>query len=168
MQTKSGFDDGHDLSQAHSKLEYGGEHSVEDCFITPLVVSGVKEDEIFGPHLGIVEVANENEAISIIKSRPRTLSMYVCTESKAIANKFLDITFEDMPFGGVGNSGMGKCHGHAGHEMISDHHPIQQQNSVFSLVWVYFKLWVIFRAGVFVGLEGGWVNVVGKIQKLLA
>ncbi|KAJ3003615.1 UNVERIFIED_CONTAM: aldehyde dehydrogenase 3, member A2, partial [Siphonaria sp. JEL0065] len=62
------------LAQAHSKLEYGGEHSVEDCFITPSIVSGVKpsdplmEDEIFGPLLGIVEVANENEAMSIIKS----------------------------------------------------------------------------------------------------
>ncbi|KAI9346909.1 aldehyde dehydrogenase 3 A2 [Obelidium mucronatum] len=220
------------LAQAHSKLEYGGEHSVEDCFITPSVVSGVKlsdplmEDEIFGPLLGIVEVANENEAISIIKSRPRPLSMYVCTESKAIANKFLDNTLsgsilingflmnffvEDMPFGGVGNSGMGKCHGHAGFMTFTHERglvwrstgPITESASalmyppfnssptklsllkllaqkkpttflkklfshLFAQIWVYFKLWVIFRAGVFVGLEGGWVNVVGKIQKLLA
>ncbi|KAJ3059542.1 hypothetical protein HDU98_004464, partial [Podochytrium sp. JEL0797] len=113
----------------------GGDSSVESKFIPPTVVSGVKvsdplmEDEIFGPMVGVMEVKDEDEAIRLIQSRDRPLSLYVNTNNPEIANKVLDNTISgsalvngymmnmfigDMPFGGVGASGMGSYHGHAG------------------------------------------------------
>ncbi|KAJ3241560.1 Aldehyde dehydrogenase [Chytriomyces hyalinus] len=123
------------IKEKHCKLEIGGENSLDDRFIAPTVVSGVKvtdplmEDEIFGPLIGVIEVDNEDEAIRIIKSRDRPLALYVSTQDERVANKVLDNTLSgvalvndyavnmivgDMPFGGVGASGMGAYHGHAG------------------------------------------------------
>ncbi|KAI9346871.1 Aldehyde/histidinol dehydrogenase, partial [Obelidium mucronatum] len=123
------------LALGHCKLEIGGESDLNDKFIAPTVVSGVRlsdpfmEDEIFGPLLGVIEVKDENEAISIIRGRERPLALYIITESKTVANKILDNTIsgvsmvndyilnmivEEMPFGGVGASGMGSYHGHHG------------------------------------------------------
>ncbi|ORY47627.1 aldehyde dehydrogenase family 3 member B1-like protein [Rhizoclosmatium globosum] len=122
-------------AQAHSKVECGGEYSVEECFVAPTVISGVKptdplmEEEIFGPVVGIVQVSSVDEALNAINARERPLSIYVCTESKSVVDKFasstssgsllvndfyFNMTLEDMPFGGIGYSGIGKCHGHAG------------------------------------------------------
>ncbi|KAJ3058959.1 Aldehyde dehydrogenase, partial [Podochytrium sp. JEL0797] len=76
----------------------GGDSSVESKFIPPIVVSGVKvsdplmEDEIFGPIVGVKEVKDEDEAIRLIQSRDRPLSLYVSTNSPDIANKVLDNT----------------------------------------------------------------------------
>ncbi|KAJ3405392.1 Aldehyde dehydrogenase [Chytriomyces hyalinus] len=123
------------IKEKHCKLEIGGENSLDERFIAPTIVSGVKvtdplmEDEIFGPLIGVIEVDNEDEAIRIIKSRDRPLALYVSTQDKRVANKILDNTLSgvalvndyainmivsDMPFGGVGASGMGAYHGHAG------------------------------------------------------
>ncbi|KAJ3265992.1 Aldehyde dehydrogenase [Chytriomyces hyalinus] len=123
------------LLLSHSKLEAGGTVDVQNRFIAPTLVSGVKtvdplmEDEIFGPLLGLVEVADVDEAISIIKSKERPLSLYIFAKSQKIIDKITDNTLsgsvlvndllmnmiiEDMPFGGVGSSGMGAYHGHSG------------------------------------------------------
>ncbi|KAJ3409634.1 hypothetical protein CcCBS67573_g01797 [Chytriomyces confervae] len=123
------------LALKHSELVIGGDHDVSDRYIAPTVVSNVKvsdplmEDEIFGPLIGILSVTGEDEAIEIIQSRDRPLALYVSAKDTRVVNKILDNTISgvsvvndyvfnmvlgDMPFGGVGSSGMGAYHGHSG------------------------------------------------------
>ncbi|KAJ3345072.1 Aldehyde dehydrogenase, dimeric NADP-preferring [Entophlyctis luteolus] len=123
------------LALPHSKLEYGGSIDVNQRFVAPAIISGVRlddpllEDENFGPFLPFVEVKNEDEAIKIINSRPRPLSLYVLSDKSAVANKIMNSTssgsfnvnsfifhlgVSDMPFGGIGNSGIGNYHGRDG------------------------------------------------------
>ncbi|ORY49946.1 aldehyde dehydrogenase [Rhizoclosmatium globosum] len=181
---------------SHSKVETGGSYDIDSCFIEPTVFSGVHvsdpvmEDELFGPLLGIITVENENEAIGIIKSRDRPLSLYIISESSEVVNKILDNTLSggvivngylfnmlvgDLPFGGVGASGMGNYHGRAGflafshqrsllwkrHDFLSEGVQSLAYPTVASNPWVLS----LFRAAVqkwkptFVG------KVVGKVSK---
>ncbi len=88
--------------------------------------SASMRNEIFGPLLPILTVKDAAEAISIIRAREKPLAMYIYTTNSAIQRKFADETssgsllFNDsvvhlanhaLPFGGVGNSGMGAYHG---------------------------------------------------------
>ena len=86
----------------------------------------VMKEEIFGPLLPIVNVSSVQEAIDFINEREKPLSLYVFSEDVNVQNKFMDetssggltinetifqLTVDTLPFGGVGNSGMGAYHG---------------------------------------------------------
>ena len=83
-------------------------------------------EEIFGPILPILTVKNIDEVISFVRSRPKPLALYLFTTNKQNENKILTtlsygggcindvivhLATSYMPFGGVGNSGMGSYHG---------------------------------------------------------
>lgn len=87
------------------------------------------QGEIFGPLLPIVGYKSLNEAIAYINERPRPLALYLCSHNEQTQQKVLQQTHaggvcindaaiqvaqDDMPFGGVGPSGMGHYHGHEG------------------------------------------------------
>ncbi|MFL6534584.1 MAG: coniferyl aldehyde dehydrogenase [Pseudomonas sp.] len=89
----------------------------------------VMQDEIFGPLLPIVPYADLNQAFAYINQRPRPLALYYFGYNKAEQNRVLTETHsggvclndtllhvaqDDMPFGGIGASGMGHYHGHEG------------------------------------------------------
>jgi len=89
----------------------------------------VMQDEIFGPLLPIVTYASMGEAIEIINKGTRPLALYLFTMNKRIETKVLTTTHaggvcindtvnhvaqEDLPFGGIGSSGMGKYHAKEG------------------------------------------------------
>ena len=84
------------------------------------------QEEIFGPILPILTYRNLEEAIQRIRQRPRPLALYLFTRDKAVEDKVLgSVSFgggcvndtvlhlatRHMPFGGVGESGMGGYHG---------------------------------------------------------
>jgi len=86
-------------------------------------------DEIFGPILPVVRTAGTAEAIAFVNARPRPLALYAYTNDAATERAILDGTVsggvtinstlvhcaqEDLPFGGVGPSGMGAYHGREG------------------------------------------------------
>jgi len=94
----------------------------------------VLHEEIFGPILPIVAVANSAAAIAYINSRPHPLALYWFGKDKknlqqvleqtrsggvTINDVFLHAALESLPFGGVGASGMGKYHGKAGFDTFS-------------------------------------------------
>jgi aldehyde dehydrogenase (NAD+) len=96
--------------------------------------SAVMQEEIFGPILPMITVDSIDEAISFVRSRPRPLALYLFTSSKATERKVLDGTHAgsvcinhlvyqaavtDLPFGGIGPSGMGAYHGKAGFTTFS-------------------------------------------------
>ncbi|KAF9438088.1 Aldehyde dehydrogenase [Entomortierella beljakovae] len=110
----------------------GGQSDEKDLFIAPTVISCVDredklmEDEIFGPLLPLIRVADVDDAIEYINSRDHPLALYVFSDNKKLTKKILDSTNSGgalindtlmhvaegaLPFGGVGPSGLGAYHG---------------------------------------------------------
>ena len=114
---------------------HGGQHDRADRFIAPTVLTNVSPDspamqeEIFGPILPVLEVGDVQEVIEFVNARPSPLGLYVFSENQSATEQILNSTtsgdaavndctlqpiIHDLPFGGVGNSGMGKYHGEWG------------------------------------------------------
>jgi coniferyl-aldehyde dehydrogenase len=92
------------------------------------------QDEIFGPILPVVPYRSLDEAIGYVNARPRPLALYVFDHDRAALDRvlaetvsggasvnetILHIAQDDLPFGGVGASGMGEYHGRAGFDTFS-------------------------------------------------
>ena len=118
----------------------GGDTDREQRYIEPTVVTGVDlqsplmQEEIFGPILPIVPYDSLQEAIDFVNDREKPLALYVFTKKKKTAEAILQNTSSggaavnvsvlhlgvpDLPFGGVGPSGMGAYHGQAGFDCFS-------------------------------------------------
>lgn len=91
-------------------------------------------EEIFGPILPVVAYRTMEEAIAFVNARPRPLALYVFDHDRATIDRVLartvsggvtvnetivHIAQDELPFGGVGPSGMGEYHGRAGFETFS-------------------------------------------------
>jgi acyl-CoA reductase-like NAD-dependent aldehyde dehydrogenase len=108
--------------------------------IAPHLVLGAADtlrlmrEEIFGPILPIVPYRSLDEALAYVNARPRPLALYVFDRDRAAVDRviaetvsggvtvnetILHIAQEELPFGGVGPSGMGEYHGRAGFEAFS-------------------------------------------------
>ncbi len=115
-----------------STIAVGGQHDREDRFLAPTVLtdvaldSPVMTDEIFGPILPILPVDDIEAAIALINARPKPLALYLFSNDASVQRKILErtssgsavinhalmqMTVPGLPFGGVGNSGMGAYHG---------------------------------------------------------
>ncbi|XP_039314185.1 aldehyde dehydrogenase family 3 member B1 isoform X2 [Solenopsis invicta] len=115
-----------------SQIAIGGDIDPAEKFISPTILVNVKTDdpimqeEVFGPILPIINVNNALDAINFIKERECPLALYIFSTSKEIQDQIinqvrcggvcvndtmLQYTIETLPFGGVGNSGMGAYHG---------------------------------------------------------
>jgi coniferyl-aldehyde dehydrogenase len=113
--------------------------------IVPTLISGVDDsmamsrEEIFGPLLPLFPYDDIDEAISYINARPKPLAAYYFGANGPDLRRFIDRTesggvtindimlhvgLEDLPFGGVGDSGMGQYHGRAGFETFSHGKPV--------------------------------------------
>ncbi|XP_009865610.1 PREDICTED: aldehyde dehydrogenase family 3 member B1-like, partial [Apaloderma vittatum] len=101
------------------------------------------QEEIFGPVLPIVVVANMDEAIDFINARPRPLALYVFSCDCKVVNQVLErtssggfcandtlmhVTLTSLPFGGVGNSGLGKYHGKFTFDTFTHHRACLHRN----------------------------------------
>ncbi len=123
------------------RIYHGGQHDRSDRFISPTILvdvspdSPVMQEEIFGPILPVLEVDDTPEVIDFINARPSPLGLYVFAESRAVVTEILNSTssgdaavnecalqplVHDLPFGGVGSSGMGKYHGEWGFRAYSN------------------------------------------------
>jgi acyl-CoA reductase-like NAD-dependent aldehyde dehydrogenase len=120
---------------ASGTVYHGGQCDRNDRFIAPTVLVNVAPDspamqeEIFGPILPVLEVDGVQEVIDFVSSRPSPLALYVFSEDQSITEQILNSTrsgdaavndcalqplIHELPFGGVGNSGIGKYHGEWG------------------------------------------------------
>jgi acyl-CoA reductase-like NAD-dependent aldehyde dehydrogenase len=131
---------------ASGPIYHGGRHDRADKFIAPTVQANVSPDsplmqeEIFGPILQVLEVDSVEHVIDFINARPSLLSLYVFAEDQQVTEQILDSTtagdaavndctiqllIPDLPFGGVGNSGMGKYHGEWGFRTYTNARGVQ-------------------------------------------
>ncbi|MDA3819264.1 MAG: aldehyde dehydrogenase family protein, partial [Candidatus Delongbacteria bacterium] len=128
-----------------------GKIDVEKQNISPVIVKNCPEshplmkEEIFGPVLPVISVGSDDEAIENIKSRAKPLAMYVFSTNKiqihkieksissggmCINDTIMHITNSRLPFGGVGNSGMGSYHGKAGFDAFTHYKSIMKKSNL--------------------------------------
>ncbi|NXO40843.1 AL3B1 dehydrogenase, partial [Locustella ochotensis] len=124
------------------RVALGGQTDEAERYIAPTVLADVlptdpaMQEEIFGPILPIVVIANMDEAIDFINARPRPLALYAFSCDSKIVNQVLErtssggfcgndtlmhVTLTSLPFGGIGNSGLGKYHGKFTFDTFSHH-----------------------------------------------
>ncbi|KAH8959708.1 hypothetical protein BDL97_06G091600 [Sphagnum fallax] len=122
------------------KIIHGGERDEESLYIAPTLLLDVPLDapimneEIFGPILPIITVKGPEEAIDMIADQPKPLAIYVFTNDKVVQDQMVSKTSSggmvindavlhfvctSLPFGGVGESGMGAYHGKASFDAFS-------------------------------------------------
>lgn len=122
------------------KIITGGKVDKADKYIAPTLIeevsmeADVMQDEIFGPILPILTYGNLREAIEIINSRPKPLALYIFSKNDKKIEAVLDqtsaggVTINDtlmhivngaLPFGGVGDSGIGAYHGEHSFDLFS-------------------------------------------------
>lgn len=142
------------------KLVYGGQSEPESLRIAPTVLNNITWDdavmgeEIFGPLLPILTFDTLDEALDTVESHPHPLAFYFFSEDKAAQKKVLDtcrfgggcindtiihLATSDMPFGGVGESGMGSYHGRVGFETFSHYRSIVNKKTWMDLPIRYQK-----------------------------
>ena len=135
-----------------NKVFLGGEINEQTRIIEPTLMQDVTfedtimQEEIFGPILPILTYDSIDEAIREIKKREKPLSCYLFTNDSALKNKLLNelsfgggavneaimhISNSRLPFGGVGNSGMGSYHGEAGFRSFSHYKSILEKGTWF-------------------------------------
>ncbi len=105
----------------------------------------VRKEEIFGPLLPVITYQNLDEVIEYVNNNPRPLALYFFSKNKANIDKVLTHTIsggvtlndvilhvsqETLPFGGVGNSGMGHYHGYDGFKTFSKAKSVFKQSAL--------------------------------------
>jgi len=123
----------------------GGTTDPENCYVAPTIITDIKpedpvmKEEIFGPVLPVLEYQALPEAIEFINSRPDPLALYIFSSKKSLQMKVLretrsgtvainDTVFQfansNLPFGGRGESGMGKYHGKSSFDTFTHYRSI--------------------------------------------
>lgn len=133
-----------------SKVYYGGAYNENTLYIQPTILDNitcsdpVMQEEIFGPVLPVLPFTDFNEILSEIVKREKPLAAYLFTTNEEQKNRFLKtvsfgggcindtvmhLTGDSLPFGGVGNSGMGSYHGEAGFMAFSHQKSILEKSN---------------------------------------
>lgn len=136
------------------KMVCGGQNNPDTLRIAPTVLTDVTwEDaimgeEIFGPILPVLTFDTLEEAIQMVEARPHPLALYFFSENKTAQSQVLNccrfgggcindtiihLATSAMPFGGVGESGMGGYHGKAGFETFSHYRSIVDKKTWMDL-----------------------------------
>lgn len=118
----------------------------------PTDVMTVMQREIFGPLLPIITYKNIQQAVDYINARERPLALYLFSNDKTVQQQvinqtrsggvtindvMLHVAQDDLPFGGIGHSGMGHYHGRDGFERLSKLRPITYQAALSTTKYFY-------------------------------
>lgn len=130
----------------------GGQSNREERYIAPTILknvspeSPVMQNEIFGPILPVLKVQNVEEALQFVAAREKPLAFYFFSEDRAKVDYVLanstsggvcinetlnHLVVPGLPFGGVGNSGMGKYHGEWGFRDFSNARAVLDRSTRF-------------------------------------
>jgi len=133
---------------------FGGVVDDAERYISPTLIDGVgpedpiMQEEIFGPLLPILTFATLDEAIAQVNARPKPLAFYFFSESRkhqeyvlartssgggCINDTVAHLANHHLPFGGVGNSGMGGYHGWYSFDGFSHRRAILRKPTLFDI-----------------------------------
>jgi aldehyde dehydrogenase (NAD+) len=134
-----------------SKVFTGGKADAQKLYIEPTVMRDVKlsdavmQEEIFGPVLPVLSVENRDEVFDLIRNHRNPLALYLFTSSRkyrkqilqrvpfgggAVNDTVMHFVNSNLPFGGVGYSGMGSYHGKYGFDCFS-----REKGVVYKATW---------------------------------
>jgi aldehyde dehydrogenase (NAD+) len=150
----------------HGKISYGGEVDVTQKFIAPTIIEEIQPDfpimqeEIFGPLLPVMTFDKLDSVVEFINSNEKPLAFYYFGPVKVarkilvkttsgggcINDTLMNIANHHLPFGGVGNSGMGNYHGKFSFQAFSHSRAIVSSGTWIDLPFKYapfrFFKWV--------------------------
>ncbi|HEY1406828.1 MAG TPA: aldehyde dehydrogenase [Spirochaetota bacterium] len=136
------------------KIIFGGKVDAHDRYISPTIIDNVKPDdaimqeEIFGPVLPVLDFDNIDDVIRYVNVNPKPLAFYYFSESRAkqkyvlsrttsgggcINDTIVHLANNNMPFGGVGNSGMGGYHGKYSVDAFSHKRSVLTKSTLFDI-----------------------------------
>jgi aldehyde dehydrogenase (NAD+) len=139
-----------------NKVFCGGKSNKAERYISPTVLQNISfddnimQEEIFGPILPVIPFSNLDSVIKMVKERPKPLSCYIYSKNRgeikkllneisfgggAINDSVMHLTNSNMPFGGVGLSGIGNYHGKDGFKTFSHYKSILDKP-----FWLEFNL----------------------------
>lgn len=149
------------------KIVFGGHTDAAERYIEPTLLadvdpeSKVMQEEIFGPVLPMIEFTDRSAAINFINRREKPLALYYFGKVKdgeevlqrtssggaCINDTIMHIANENIPFGGVGNSGMGHYHGRLSFEAFSHKRSVVTTTTLFDLPFRYmpYKMWELVK-----------------------
>jgi aldehyde dehydrogenase (NAD+) len=137
-----------DAKKNNGKIHFGGEKDIDQLFIEPTILTDISEkskihkEEIFGPVLPIYDYNDLDEAINFINNKNKPLALYIYSKNEKNVSKIINETSSGgvcinhstlhysnyhLPFGGVNNSGSGRCHGIYGFKEFSNPKSIFKQ-----------------------------------------
>ena len=138
-----------DAVDAGATVALGGQHDADTNFVAPTVLTDVPldadimQDEIFGPLLPVLSYGSLDDALQIINNRPSPLSQYVFSErettvdsilsrttagSTCVNEAFLHFINPNLPFGGKGESGIGRGHGRRSFQEFSNERSVLRRS----------------------------------------
>lgn len=136
----------------------GAQTDAAQRYIAPTVLDNVTwddpvmQDEIFGPILPVLTYDNLDEAIAQVIDRPKPLALYFFSNNAkhqdqvvaqtssgglCINDTVMQISLTELPFGGVGDSGIGAYHGKASFDLFSHYKSVLKKGLWFDLAWRY-------------------------------
>lgn len=138
-------------------FEHEADQLVDNKAVPTLVLNTspdmlIRQQEIFGPLLPVVPYQEHSEAVAWINQQPRPLALYLFSHNKKVTNHYmlntisggvtlndtiLHVSQDELPFGGVGASGMGHYHGHEGFKTFSKAKSIYQQRRFSGVKLMY-------------------------------
>jgi len=139
-------------------IVFGGNYNRNSLIIEPTILDNpswdnlVMKDEIFGPILPVLEYDNKVELIESVNKRPKPLAFYIFSEDKNFIKSTLNqvsfgggcindviyhLSSPYLPFGGVGESGIGAYHGKGSFDLFSHEKSILKQTTLFDLPFRY-------------------------------
>lgn len=150
----------HDAADKGAKIEPVTQEIINDgSFRMPLhLVSDVTDEmkimqhELFGPILPVIPYDNIETALDFINCRPRPLSLYLFSYNRALQKRvtntthagsmcineaLLQVGVDDLPFGGIGQSGMGHYHGHEGFLTMSKAKAVLSKGKLNAMKQIY-------------------------------
>lgn len=130
----------------------GGQQDADDLYLAPTILSDVPldapvmQEEIFGPILPVLGYTSLDEALALLRERPTPLALYLFTKDRRMQEHVLatirsggvclndTITHmigKDLPFGGLGDSGLGACHGKASFDAFTHRRSVLFRSMAF-------------------------------------
>lgn len=140
------------------KIVLGGEVDRKTRYIAPTIIDGISpkdpvmQEEIFGPVLPVITIESLDEAINFINERPKPLALYVFTSKRKNSGRVISETsygggcvndtlkhFANghIPFGGVGESGMGSYHGRGSFDTFTHYKSVYYNPTFFDNPLIY-------------------------------